>query len=134
MRVGVGAGLLAVALLAGGCAGTPVSLDSRPTDEDSARDLARTVAGRAHCAGFEDYRLDGTTWQFTCQIGASGERMFGIRITNSATAQARAARRLAERSTPYRAGRYFLVTEFLAPGRTTTPAHLTPFPGRLVTS
>jgi hypothetical protein len=115
----------------GGCSGSSVTLDSRPTDAGSARDLAQLVAETAHCRGFEDYAADDDHWDFTCQTGDSGEQSYQIRAVSSQAAKKKAMDQWGQRGSPVKAGRYFLVQLGETPGRTNSPGDLDAFPGTL---
>lgn len=116
--------LMGLGVLAAGCGGPNANVADRPTDLDSARDLAKAVAQKAECEGFEDFGLDADDkWAFTCQFGQRG--MFVIRTAVST--QLRDAAR--PTGTAYKVGAFYLVTP-----DTTTPdlRHLQAFPGELV--
>ncbi|MFF2507653.1 hypothetical protein ACFVTY_30375 [Streptomyces sp. NPDC058067] len=88
------------------------------------------VAERAHCDGFEDYRLDARdNWVFTCQ---KSDRMFGIRADADPSNRAGLIEKLRTEKQPYKAGHAFLVYEFQhAPGRPDPATDLKNFPGTL---
>jgi hypothetical protein len=95
----------AVGLLLGGCTSSDVTLESRPTDADSAQDLAELVAEKAECGSFEYYDDTKDQWVFTCQ---SGDASYDIRVVPDEDAR-RAVLQLTGASSPVKAGAYFLV-------------------------
>jgi hypothetical protein len=80
------------ALTAACSAGT--ATDTMPTNADSARRLAQTVASNGACGSFEDYNFNRAkdTWVFTCQkqemtfeivaYGSEDARSAGIKTLN----------------------------------------------------
>lgn len=125
MRSFAGGLVVGLSLLVGGCSST-VSLQSEPQDQRAARDLANTVADKANCPGFEDYRNAKGHWDFTCQ---KSNRTFTIRIFANAAARDSSIKELAASGTPYKTGRFFIVYHFSPQGQSNTPAELADFPG-----
>lgn len=100
--------LVAIATLTLACGPSKVSLDSRPSDEGSGRDLAFTVAEQARCEDLGDYEVNSTNrWAFTCT--ASGTT-FRIEAFSDTAGRDAATRRLRESRQPFRAGSYFVVS------------------------
>ena len=115
-----------LALFLGSCASPAVSLQSQPQNPQAARDLAKMVADKADCAGFEDYDFSiKDHWKFTCQ---KANRMFLIQVAANAAMRDDAIRQEGD-GKPYKAGRFFVVDEFTAEGQSNTPADLAAFPG-----
>lgn len=124
--------MVAAALLVlAGCAPEHVALDSRPTDADSGRALARTVADQGGCEQFADDDRDAGTdhWRFTCN---RGRHFYGVVAATSTSARDAAVTEVESTSSPYRTGRYYVVFEFGSPGARPLPQDLHGFPGRLV--
>jgi hypothetical protein len=127
MRSFVAGLVVAVSLLVGSCGSPSVSLQSQPQDQRAARDLAKTVADKADCSGFEDYGLSAKDhWDFTCQ---KPNRMFLIRIVANATGRDNAIKKQEASGNPYKAGRFFVVHQFSIQGQSNTLADLADFPG-----
>ncbi len=61
--------VLALVVALAGCSSADVTLESRPTDADSAQQLAELVAATADCGSLEYYDDTADTWDFTCQTG-----------------------------------------------------------------
>lgn len=100
--------LVAVATLTTACGPSQVSLDSRPSDEDSGRDLAFSVAEQARCGELEDMEVNSTNrWAFTCS--ASGHT-FQIEVFSDVAGRDAATRRLRDARAPFRAGSFFVVS------------------------
>jgi hypothetical protein len=97
-----------VGLVLGGCSSSDVTLESRPTDADSARDIAELVARTADCGSVEYY--DDTTdhWTFTCQSGRSGEHSYEIAVVRDDRAKFTVLDEWGG-TPPVRVGAYFLV-------------------------
>lgn len=105
------------------------SLTERPSDRDSGRALARTVAEQARCDGFEDYDVTAPdAWEFTCQ---AGEEMFVIRAASTRASRNAAIPGLTAAHLPYRTGRFFVVWPLATPGMRSSPRSLDKFPGDL---
>lgn len=99
------------ALVASAC-GSTASLSDQPTDLDSGRSLARTVADQAGCRDLEDYSpIANDYWEFTCRMG---DVTFLIRTATSAAS--RDAGTPNERGIPYKKGEFFLVSPPLQAG------------------
>jgi hypothetical protein len=96
--------VLAASLLVG-CSSSDVTLQSRPTDADSARQLAELVAARAHCGSLEDFDETKDQWVFTCQ---SGDASYAIRVVPDGKAK-RTVLGLVGATPPVKAGAYYLV-------------------------
>jgi hypothetical protein len=126
---GFGVAALAAAVVLGGCSGSDVALESRPTDAGSARDLAELVADTADCRGFEDYSAGNDHWDFTCQTSDAEELSYQIRTVSSEDARTAALTEFGQRGSPVKVGRYFLVLVGETPGRTSGPEDLDAFPG-----
>jgi hypothetical protein len=122
-------GLTVVAvLLSGGC-NSQVPLDAQPHDQNSGRDLARTIAKYAHCddASFEDYNITSKDhWEFTCQ---KSNQMFLIHTDANPTTKASMINKLATSKEPHKSGPFFVVYEFRTEGHVNTLADLQDFPG-----
>jgi hypothetical protein len=92
-------------VLLAGCTSSDVTLDSRPTDADSAQDLAELVTDTAGCGGFEYFDDTPDQWAFTCQ---SGEATYDIRVVPDERAKGIVLRSLGSEP-PVKEGAYFLV-------------------------
>jgi hypothetical protein len=111
-----------------GCSSSDVTLDSRPTDSDSAQGLAELVAQTADCGSFEYYDDAAMRWDFTCQ---DGDRTFVIRTVGSSDVKRSTLQDWAGSASPVKAGKFFLVQEFEGSGGAGTAADLEGFPGEL---
>ena len=121
---------VAVAAMLSACGSSSATLDARPTELSSARDLAQLVADTAKCDSFEDYSQHSDYWTFTCQ---TAEHTYDIRTVNSTVARQDALKSLTG-SAPVKTGNFFLVTEAITPGRSNVSADLGAFPGELQTT
>lgn len=66
-------------LLLAGCSSSDVTLQSRPTDADSAQNLAELVAGKADCGSDEYYDDTKDTRSFTCPSGEDSYQIWTVR-------------------------------------------------------
>jgi hypothetical protein len=112
-------------VLLAGCSSSDVTLQSRPTDADSAQALAELVAEKADCGSVEYYNIAKDTWSFTCQ---SGDASYDIWTVGNASARRAVLRRIGL-SPAVKGGAYFLVK----PARTSgePPSDLDRFPGEI---
>jgi hypothetical protein len=94
-----------ILVLIAGCSSTDVTLDSRPTDADSAQALAELVAETAQCGSFEYFNDTPHEWAFTCQ---SGEASYDIRVVPDEGAK-RAVLQALGSAPPVKEGAYYLV-------------------------
>ena len=89
-----------------------------PTNAESARQLAQTVASNGGCDSnsFEDYDLTRVrdTWVFTCQ---KPERMFAISTYGSQEARSAGIKRLDEHPAQAHFAKYFYAVVVMGSGR-----------------
>ena len=110
--------LVAVLLLglSAACA-SATATDTMPTNIDSARQLAQTVASKGGCDSnrFEDYDLSRVrdTWVFTCQ---KQEKMFAIVTYGSQEARSAGINRLDESPTQAYFAKYFYAVVVMRSG------------------
>lgn len=97
--------VLALVVALAGCSSADVTLESRPTDADSAQQLAELVAATADCGSLEYYDDTADTWDFTCQ---TGDESYLIRAVADDEAKRIGLVELGA-SPPVKAGAYFLV-------------------------
>jgi len=126
---------LAALVVLSGCS-PDVPLSSRPSDVDSARDLARSVAHAGDCGSLEDLGAGTGYWEFTCQ---AGDRSFTITAVSDRRALLARTAALSWSSAPVKTGKWYLVQEGLdfgqskaGPPRPTPVSDLDRFPGRVV--
>lgn len=119
---------LAVLLLAA-CSSSDVTLQSRPSDADSARDLAELVAEKAECGSVEYYNDAADRWTFTCQ---SGDGSYQITVVRDEGAKQAALDELGT-SPPVKTGAYFLV-QAATDANGTAAGDLERFPGEVAGS
>jgi hypothetical protein len=115
----------AVAVLLAGCSSSDVTLDTRPTDADSAQALAELVADTAGCGSFEYYDDTQDQWAFTCQ---SGDASYDIRVVPDEDAKRAVLQQLGA-SPPVKAGAYFLAQAAQVNGEAS--GDLERFPGEI---
>lgn len=104
MRLALGPQVAAIVLtflgLTAACAAPASSIEIMPTTIDGARQLARTVASKGGCEGFEDHSFTraSDTWVFTCQKPGLS---FEVVAYGSAEAKSVAIKGLGDRNQPY---------------------------------
>lgn len=127
-------------VLASACSSSDVSLDLKPVDFQSAKNLAKTIARTGNCGSFED---NGNN-NFTCQRGIPPkDDMFTISIFYDVAGRDKAAAELSVNKdfSLFKIGQYFIISKFVKPvGGTndtviikTTAQDYTGFPGELST-
>ena len=119
--------MLAGGILLTGCSPSHVTLQSRPTDEDSGHDLAALVADTAHCRDLEYLDDTENQWAFTCQ---SGDATNDIRVVSDESTKRALLRQLGA-GQPVKVGAYFLVLAALRADLQPS-GHLDRFPGTLL--
>jgi hypothetical protein len=97
--------VIVAGVLLAGCSSSGVTLESRPTDSDSAQDLAELVAETADCGSLEYFDDEKDVWSFTCQ---SGDDSYQIWTVRNASAK-RAVLDSIGLSPAVKAGAFFLV-------------------------
>ena len=122
------AGAIALALvgLSSACSNSSVAMDALPTNTESARHLAETVASSGGCGGFEDYTFNRArdTWVFTCQKpGVS----FEVVIYGSEDARTVGLRTLDNNKTTYFSENFYAVAVMRFDGGGPADSALGPF-------
>ena len=121
LRLVTSSAALLPVLASAGCGGATTSLAATPHSPNAARALARTVAEKAQCDGFEDFNVPRVgPWDFSYQIK---EDLFVIHTT-AAGGGAASARE------PRRVGSHFTVTAATGPTATDPEHSLSTFPGK----
>ncbi|MGH7760516.1 MAG: hypothetical protein ACREOY_03750 [Candidatus Dormibacteraceae bacterium] len=102
-----------------------VATDSTPASLDDARQLAQSVASKAHCGSFEDLGTGpaAATWVFTCQRSGSS---FEVTVWGSQTAKSAGIAALDARHATYFSKNMYAVTVVSSQNGATDSA-LTPF-------
>ena len=114
------------AVVLAGCSSSDVTLESRPTDADSAQDLAERVAETADCGSLEYFDTTKDGWSFTCQ---SGDASYQIWTVTDASAKRAVLTRIGL-SPAVKGGAYFLV-KASTPTSGTPSGDLDRFPGEI---